>query len=221
MLTVKYTQDPNAVTELSAASLEGGDLYVTSGGSSITYDNYLTNGGTFPRLIRKNINPATLKYDLDIKRSDLPTPVPNAGYLFDKWTYKGQEVSFNSNGEATLTQITPGTTNIISLIASFKKDQNAWYKYTLHEGDSHIGLLNGSVAEIPRKDASGVDRVNIPWSEIQDYTDEAHNGISVESGYTPKWYEGTVDPSTGRLNLTPIDTATVDLSTLAGKDLYV
>ena len=66
-----------------------------------------------------------------------------------------------------------------------------------------------------------MDRVNIPWSEIQDYTDEAHNGISVESGYTPKWYEGTVDPSTGRLNLTPIDTATVDLSTLAGKDLYV
>ena len=221
VLTVKYTQDPNAVTELSAASLEGGDLYVTSGGSSITYDNYLTNGGTFPRLIRKNINPTTHKYDLDIKRSDLPTPVPNAGYLFDKWTYKGQEVSFNSNGEATLTQITPGTTNIISLIANFKKDPNAWYKYTLHEGDSHIGLLNGSVAEIPRKDASGVDRVNIPWSEIQDYTDEAHNGISVEHGYTPKWYEGTVDPSTGRLNLTPIDTATVDLSTLAGKDLYV
>ena len=51
------------------------------------------------------------------------------------------------------------------------------------------------------KDASGVDRVNVPWSEIQDYTEEAHNGISVTAGYTPKWYVGTVDPSTGRLTL--------------------
>ena len=212
VLTVKYTQDPNAFTELSAASDEGGDIYVTNGGSTVTYDNYITNGGTFPRLIRKNINPTNHKYDVDIKLSDLPTPMSNAGYLFDKWVYNGQTVNFNSNGEATLTQITPGVVNTISLLAKFKKDPNAWYKFKLHEGDTHVHLLNGDEVEVPRMDSTGAVRVNVPWSEIQDYTEVAHNGISVDSGYAPKWFDASGNE---------IDTATVDISTLAGQDLYV
>lgn len=213
VLTVTYTQDPDAIVQLTATSLEGGDLYVTRGGSTITYDNYLTTGGTFPRLLRKNVQAAAPhKYDVDIKLTDLPTPVPNAGYLFDKWTYLGQTVNFDSNGVATLTNITPTAANTISLIANFKKDQNAWYSFNLAEGDSHVQLLNGNVAEVPRKDALGVDRINVPWSEIQDFTEVSHNGINVEAGYTPKWFNAA-----GR----EIDTTTVDLSTLAGQTLYV
>lgn len=213
ILTVTYTQDPDAFVQLTAASLEGGDLYVTRGGSTVTYDTYLTNGGTFPRLLRKNIQSAAPhKYDVEVKLSDLPTPVPNAGYLFDKWTYLGQKVNFDGNGVATLTNITPSAANTISLIANFKKDPNSWYSFRLNEGDSHVQLLNGNVAEVPRKDSSGVDRTNIPWSEIQDFTEVAHNGINVETGYAPKWFDAAGHE---------IDTATVDLSTLAGQDLYV
>jgi len=179
-VTVTYTVDPTKVAQVAVVGVGNGQLLADRG--QATEHEYGTLASDVLQLSRESVT-SSGDYSLTIKEADLPSPVPAAGYKFMGWKYGTTDVNplpYTING-------IPGTQGSIVLTAKFDEDPNLWNTYNLVTGDSHVQLLNGSTAKIANTDASGTPRANIPFSDIDAFTQEATGGVSVDSGYVLEW----------------------------------
>lgn len=179
-LTVTYTVDPTKVAQVAVVGVGNGQLLADRG--QATEHEYGTLASDVLQLSRESVT-SSGDYSLTIKEADLPSPVPAAGYKFMGWKYGTTDVN---PLPYTISGI-PGTQGSIVLTAKFDEDPNLWNIYNLVTGDSHVQLLNGSTAKIANTDASGTPRANIPFSDIDAFTQEATGGVSVDSGYVLEW----------------------------------
>lgn len=179
-LTVTYTVDPTKVAQVAVVGVGNGQLLADRG--QATEHEYGTLASDVLQLSRESVT-SSGDYSLTIKEADLPSPVPAAGYKFMGWKYGTTDVN---PLPYTISGI-PGTQGSIVLTAKFDEDPNLWNTYNLVTGDSHVQLLNGSTAKIANTDASGTPRANIPFSDIDAFTQEATGGVSVDSGYVLEW----------------------------------
>ena len=182
-LTVTYTVDPNKVATVAVIHVGNGQLIADRG--LATEHEYGTEATDTVQLSRENVAAGTGDYSLTINASDLPTPVPQAGYTFTGWKYEGTTVTLPH----TVNSI-PGTQNSIVISANFEQDPNQWNTYNLVAGDSHVTLLGGSTAQVANTDAStGLPRATIPFSDIDAFTQVSTGGVSVDPGYTLEWHD--------------------------------
>jgi len=179
-VTVTYTVDPTKVAQVAVVGVGNGQLLADRG--QATEHEYGTLASDVLQLSRESVT-SSGDYSLTIKEADLPSPVPAAGYKFMGWKYGTTDVN---PLPYTISGI-PGTQGSIVLTAKFDEDPNLWNTYNLVTGDSHVQLLNGSTAKIANTDASGTPRANIPFSDIDAFTQEATGGVSVDSGYVLEW----------------------------------
>ena len=199
-LTVTYTVDPSKVAQVAVVGIGNGQLIADRG--QATEHVYGTLASDVLQLSRQNVNAATGAYELTIDANDLPTPVPAVGYTFTGWKY--------NNTDITLPHIVtgiPGTQRSIAVTANFAEDPNQWSRYNLVAGDSHVRILNGNTAKVTNRDSAGNPRTNIPFSDIDAYTQEATGGVSVASGYTLEWHDQTGN----------VLTAATDISGMGGQ----
>ena len=182
-LTVTYTVDPNKTATVAVISVGNGQLIADRG--LATEHEYGTETTDVVRLSRENVAAGTGNYSLTINASDLPTPVPQAGYTFTGWKYDNTTVTLPH----TVNGI-PGTQDNIVITANFEQDPNQWNTYNLVAGDSHVQLLGGSTAQVANTDAStGLPRATIPFSDIDAFTQVSTGGVSIDPGYTLEWHD--------------------------------
>ena len=179
-LTVTYTVDPAKVAQVAVVGIGSGQLLADRG--LPTEHEYGTLASDVLQLSRESVQPSG-DYSLTIKATDLPTPVPAAGFVFAGWKYGTTDVN---PLPYTISGIS-GTQSSIVLTAKFEEDPNQWNTYNLVAGDSHVQLLNGSTAKIANTDATGTPRANIPFSDIDSFTQESTGGVSVDTGYVLEW----------------------------------
>lgn len=199
-LTVTYTVDPSKVAQVAVVGIGNGQLIADRG--QATEHEYGTLASDVLQLSRQNVNAATGAYDLAIDANDLPTPVPAVGYTFTGWKYNNTDITLPH----TVTGI-PGTQSSIAVTANFAEDPNQWNSYNLVAGDGHVQILNGNTAKVTNRDSAGNPRTNIPFSDIDAYTQEATGGVSVDSGYTLEWHDQTGN----------VLTAATDISGMGGQ----
>ena len=193
-LTVTYTVDPNKVAQVAVVGIGNGQLIADRG--QATEHVYGILPSDVLQLSRQNVNTATGDYELKIGANDLPTPVPEAGYTFTGWKYNNTDITL----PYTVTGI-PGTKNSIAVTANFAKDPNQWNSYKLVPGNSHVRILNGNTAKATNRNSAGNPRTNIPFSDIDAYTQEATGGVSVDSGYTLEWQDQAGNVLTAATNI--------------------
>lgn len=181
-LTVTYTVDPNKVAQVSVVGIGTGQLIADRG--QATEHVYGSLPSDVLQLSRQNVNAATGDYELKIDANDLPTPVPEAGYTFTGWKYNDTDITL----PYTVTGI-PGTKDSIVVTANFAVDPNQWNSYNLVLGSGHVRILNGDTAKATNRNSAGNPRTDIPFSDIDAYTQEATGGVSVDSGYTLEWHD--------------------------------
>ena len=193
-LTVTYTVDPNKVAQVAVVGIGNGQLIADRG--QATEHVYGILPSDVLQLSRQNVNATTGDYELKIDANDLPTPVPEAGYTFTGWKYNNTGITLPH----IITGI-PGTKNSIAVTANFAEDPNQWSSYKLVAGDIHVHILNGNTAKAINRDSAGNPRTNIPFSDIDAYTQEATGGVSVDSGYTLEWHDQTGNVLTAATNI--------------------
>ena len=199
-LTVTYTVDPSKVAQVAVVGIGNGQLIADRG--QATEHEYGTLASDVLQLSRENVNATTGAYELTIDPNDLPTPVPAVGYTFTGWKYNNTDITL----PYTVTGI-PGTQSSIAVTANFAEDPNQWNSYNLVAGDGHVQILNGNTAKVTNRDSAGNPRTNIPFSDIDAYTQEATGGVSVDPGYTLEWHDQTGN----------VLTAATDISGMGGQ----
>ena len=182
-LTVTYTVDPNKTATVAVIHVGNGQLIVDRG-LPTEHENGAVASDII-RLTRENVAAGTGDYSLTINTSDLPTPVPQAGYTFTGWKYEGTTVTLPH----TINGI-PGAQDSIVITANFEQDPNQWNTYNLVRGDSHVQFSAGSIAKVANTDAStGLPRATIPFSDIDAFTQVSTGAVSVDTGYTLEWHD--------------------------------
>ena len=198
IIRVMYNMDPAQLVKINPEPEMGGDIKVAdSAGNLHSYDtaSYVEHQKYVDR--QEGSTPGMTK--VTVRAEDLPDPVPNVGYLFDKWVYDdgGAGIGFMPSDLPKNFEIPTGALGSalsMKFKAVFKKDPMRYNSYHLESGDSYTSFIGDQNPEILNANNSG-NPIDIYFTDLAQYTDVGL-GIVLNShpfgnNYNLVWYDSS------------------------------
>ena len=195
VLRVMYTKDAAQLVKIDPEPTLGGDIKVADAlGNLQSYDT--ASHVEHQKYVERQTSTTPGMAKVTITADDLPEPVPNSGYLFDKWVYEGSGAEFTSADLPKDFEIptgAPGSPLSMKFKAVFKIDAEKYNTYHLESGDGYTSFIGEKNPSILNVDSSG-NHIDIHFSDLGSYTG-VNLGIVLNphpfgTNYNVVWYAG-------------------------------
>ena len=191
VLRVIYNMDAAELVKIIPQVGMGGELKVANA-SGVLEDYEPSVNASHQKYVNKEAGSSASTNKVTITAEDLPEPVPNSGYLFEKWTYIDGNTDFTQSDLPKEFEIAASANASMKFKAVFVKDPTRYNTYHLESGDGYTQLIGDPDPSLLNVDSSG-NPVDVHFSDLSANTDVGVGLILTShpfgTNYNVVWYD--------------------------------
>ncbi|MFC2582668.1 MAG: hypothetical protein ACFNVX_00465 [Lachnoanaerobaculum saburreum] len=191
VLRVIYNMDAAELVKIIPQVGMGGELKVANA-SGVLEDYEPSVNASHQKYVNKEAGSSASTNKVTITAEDLPQPVPNSGYLFDKWVYVDGNTEFTQSDLPKDFEIPASSNASMKFKAVFVKDPTRYNTYHLESGDGYTQLIGDPNPSLLNVDSSG-NPVDVHFSDLSANTDVGVGLILTShpfgTNYNVVWYD--------------------------------
>lgn len=190
VLRITYNMDSAELAKIVPNTGMGGELKVANA-SGVLEPYEPSVNASHQKYVNKDTGSATTD-KVTVTADDLPEPVPNSGYLFDKWIYTDGNIEFKQSDLPKEFEIPKVSNAVMNFKAVFVKDPTRYNTYHLESGDGYTQLIGDPNPSLLNVDSSG-NPVDVHFSDLSANTDVGVGLILTShpfgTNYNVVWYD--------------------------------